>query len=167
MSLLPAGLRLYRLLLFLYPREFRRAYGEEMCLLFREMCVQARHRSGLVGVVSFWLEAICDVLWSVFLLHRERVAVSALASALAILVYGVALLLIEPRVSCASDHAQSGPLAFGIGVQGTLLTLALGWMCVFCCFLFFPGGSREAVVLNLVEPTEAAGRSSTRVYLGA
>jgi putative ABC transport system permease protein len=47
--------RVYRWLLRSYPREFRDEYGEEMVLLFRERCGEARLRS--------WLQAAGDLLF--------------------------------------------------------------------------------------------------------
>ena len=96
------------------------------------------------------MEAFADLLWNAFLLHRERVAVSALASASATLLYAIPLLLIEPRVSCASCLSQTSPLAFGIGVQGVLSTFAFGWICVLCGFLLFPRARpASSLILNL------------------
>jgi len=168
MRLLPTGFFLYRLLLLLYPGEFRRNYAEEMHLLFREMCLQEWHRRGWAGLLSFWWEALFDLLWSVFLLHRERAAVAALASASATLTYGIALLMIEPGLSYVAGHPPQAPAAFGLAVPGMLQTFVVGWMCVLCGLLFFPRTNRATVVvLSLAEPLEAFTGSNTRDHLDA
>jgi predicted permease len=50
-------MRLYRLLLRLYPASFRAEYGTEMCALFAHRC---RTANGLAAVASLWLEALRD-----------------------------------------------------------------------------------------------------------
>lgn len=61
-------MRLYRLLLHLYPRSFRAEYGEEMCHVFSE---RLRRASGAFAVVAFWLEAPFDVLANALRVHWD------------------------------------------------------------------------------------------------
>ena len=51
---------LVRLLLALYPRVFRRAYGREMAQLFELQRSEARYR-GLCGATRFWVDLTLDV----------------------------------------------------------------------------------------------------------
>lgn len=51
-------MRLYRLLLHLYPTSFRNEYGEEMCRLFE----QRRRSASILARVGLWLEALRDAV---------------------------------------------------------------------------------------------------------
>lgn len=52
------SLRLFRMLLVLYPRAFRRDYGREMTLVFRDTCRQV----GSAGILELWLTTVLDLL---------------------------------------------------------------------------------------------------------
>lgn len=56
------GSRLYALLLYLYPRSFRREYGESMLQLFND---QRRAVSGAGGNAMLWLKTLRDLVQSV------------------------------------------------------------------------------------------------------
>lgn len=58
--------RVYGLLLFAYPAEFRRKFGDQMLQVFRD-CYRAEARSG--SVPSFWLRTLVDL---VFTAAKER-----------------------------------------------------------------------------------------------
>jgi hypothetical protein len=60
--------RIYMVLLHLYPRAHRRAYGPLMLQTFRDEVREALATSGSLGI-GFWLEALADVVHSVW---RER-----------------------------------------------------------------------------------------------
>ncbi len=62
------GLRLFRLLLLLYPREFRQAYREQLIQAFLAQRSEARYR-GLVGTVRFGSEILVDTVSSAFRRH--------------------------------------------------------------------------------------------------
>ena len=55
---------MYRLLLLLYPRGFRRRYGAEMAQDFDRLLEQARTEHGLPGAVGLWLGTAKDTLVS-------------------------------------------------------------------------------------------------------
>jgi len=59
-------LRSYRVLLWLYPRWFRREYGEDLLQAFRD---ELRDRGPFRG----WLRVIADLLVSIPTQHREAV----------------------------------------------------------------------------------------------
>ena len=61
--------RLYRIILLLYPSDFRQSYGEEMALLFRERYVGTVARGGVLGL--FWCRTAIDVACSAIPLHLE------------------------------------------------------------------------------------------------
>ena len=54
--------RIYRVLLGMYPREFRQRFGPDMVDFFRDRRRAARQTAGTLGVVRVWLHAIADVL---------------------------------------------------------------------------------------------------------
>lgn len=56
--------RLYSALLFLYPKEFRFAYGQQMCLAFRDACRAAYHQNGASGLLALWLPTLLDLFKS-------------------------------------------------------------------------------------------------------
>jgi len=56
------GSRLYALLLYVYPRSFRREYGESMLQLFND---QRRAVSGAGGNAMLWLKTLRDLVQSV------------------------------------------------------------------------------------------------------
>jgi len=62
----PPRLRGYRVLLRLYPRWFRREYGEDLLQAFRD---ELRDR----GAVRGWLRVIADLFVSIPAQHREAV----------------------------------------------------------------------------------------------
>ena len=63
-----ASLRLYRLLLWLYPAAFRRAWGADMAQVFGDLCAQAWRQRGLLAL---WTATLADLAAS---LPREHLA---------------------------------------------------------------------------------------------
>lgn len=55
---------LYRALLYLYPKKFRAAYGEQMCLTFRDVCRVVYRRKGAGGLLALWLPTLLDLFKS-------------------------------------------------------------------------------------------------------
>jgi hypothetical protein len=56
--------QLYAALLYLYPEEFRAAYGQQMRLTFRDVCRVAYHQNGMGGLLALWLPTLLDLLKS-------------------------------------------------------------------------------------------------------
>src|SRR5262245_41357398 len=56
--------RLYRALLYLYPKEFRAACSQQMRLTFRDACRVAYHQYGSVGLLALWLPTLLDLFKS-------------------------------------------------------------------------------------------------------
>ncbi len=65
------SVRIYRLLLRLYPRSFRREFGSEMRRLFEEIAGDAVERRGWIGLALMWSRILLDTASAV---PRERVA---------------------------------------------------------------------------------------------
>ena len=57
-----ASLYLYRALLSLHPRAFRRAYGDAIVQVFADECRDAHRAAGAGGVVRLWLPEFGDLL---------------------------------------------------------------------------------------------------------
>ena len=56
--------RLYGALLYLYPKKFRAAYGQQMRLTFRAACQVAYRQNGAGGLLALWLPTLFDLLKS-------------------------------------------------------------------------------------------------------
>lgn len=65
------SIRIYRLLLRLYPRSFRCEFGSEMRRLFEEIAGDAVERRGWIGLALMWFRILLDTASAV---PRERVA---------------------------------------------------------------------------------------------
>jgi putative ABC transport system permease protein len=61
-------MRLYRLLLRLYPSSFRHEYGAELCRIFAR---RRRDASGPPAVAAFWLATIADVVFNAGRVHFD------------------------------------------------------------------------------------------------
>lgn len=64
----PAGIRwpvrAYRQLLKLFPAEFRRTYGDQMLIAFRDRARDLRHQADLIGLAMWYSYALWDLLKS-------------------------------------------------------------------------------------------------------
>ena len=54
--------RLYRLLLAIYPADFRREYGREMQQVFCDLCRDELRRNGKLGLLRLWLRTLADLI---------------------------------------------------------------------------------------------------------
>ena len=63
--------RIYRLLLLLYPRSFRRDFGAEMMKLFEDIAGNAVDHRGSIGLFLTWYDTLLDTASSA---SRERFA---------------------------------------------------------------------------------------------
>jgi hypothetical protein len=94
--------RLYAALLAAYPREFRRAYGREMLLVFSERCRDESRAKGRAGVARVWGETLSDLARTAAREHAEAAARGSVMMrtlrtvALALLAYAFALLVAAP-----------------------------------------------------------------------
>jgi hypothetical protein len=59
--MLSASLRLYTLLLLIYPRSFRREYGELMVQLFRDLMRDGIRQRGCLGVIKVWWRVVAEL----------------------------------------------------------------------------------------------------------
>lgn len=68
------SLYVYRLLLRVYPRAFRRDYGAEMTQAFCDLARDAQLTHGAAGLLRVWLCVIPDVAQSAFTQHCESLS---------------------------------------------------------------------------------------------
>ena len=59
--MLSASLRLYTLLLLIYPGSFRREYGELMVQLFRDLMRDGIRQRGCLGLIKVWWRVVVEV----------------------------------------------------------------------------------------------------------
>ena len=59
--------RLYRLLLYAYPKAFRSAYGPRMAQLLRDRCRNTLQQRGLLGLVPLCFALLYDLAINTFL----------------------------------------------------------------------------------------------------
>jgi hypothetical protein len=59
--MLSASLRLYTLLLLIYPGSFRREYGELMIQLFRDLMRDGIRQRGCLGVIKVWWRVVAEL----------------------------------------------------------------------------------------------------------
>ncbi|MCW5875345.1 MAG: hypothetical protein KIS85_00560 [Anaerolineales bacterium] len=69
-TLLKASQKAFVLLLRLYPRRFRQAYGAGMAQVFRDCCREVLKEAGIRGLAGLWLAALPDLFKTAF---EERV----------------------------------------------------------------------------------------------
>lgn len=66
------SVRLYELLLVVYPRPFRNEYGRHMLQVFRDCSLRVHKEEGFVGLISLWALTLLDWLRSVVEQHLEK-----------------------------------------------------------------------------------------------
>ncbi|GHO92526.1 hypothetical protein KSF_025740 [Reticulibacter mediterranei] len=65
--------RLYSLLLYVYPKQFRQKYSWEMIQTFRDCCRDSFERCGGWGLVKWWLFILYDLIMTAILEHLKAV----------------------------------------------------------------------------------------------
>jgi hypothetical protein len=128
--------RLFHLLLFAYPREFRHEYGSQMTQLFRD-CYRDQSIRRATGLGVLWLNTVSDLFVSVPREHLERLrrensvmrnpqrTVLALGTCLAIIV-GAYLL-----VSYGKSHQVPSILFFGRTLDALVTAGVVGNLFIF------------------------------------
>ncbi len=121
----------YRLLLRLYPGDFRRLYGDEMVDVFRCCRDRARHRGGRAG---FWLATTYDLVSNALLLRLSRLGSNIGGRSLAIvpaagsgtLAAGVCCAAV-----CCTGHAA---LLGSLGIAGGAVVMAAAGLWLVALF---------------------------------
>lgn len=63
--------RVFRVLLLLYPPSFRREFGESMVQVLRDTSLDTYREHGLPGLADVWVTVLADHFSSIFREHRE------------------------------------------------------------------------------------------------
>ena len=71
-ALIRVSIRVYRVLLRLYPRQHRLEYGEMMVDLFDDMCRTTYHQHQSIGIIKLWLRTLKDTAIAAIIEHTER-----------------------------------------------------------------------------------------------
>lgn len=66
------SIAIYRVLLLVYPTEFLRQYGKPMLQVFRDDCLRALRRRGLLGLLALWGKISYDLLTTSIEEHMDR-----------------------------------------------------------------------------------------------
>jgi hypothetical protein len=90
-ALLALSASLFRALLLIYPRAFRREFGPDMAQVFRAQCRQTRAERGAFGVLGLWLLAMGDL--SITAIQEQFSQESPMSRSQFVRVAGVAALL--------------------------------------------------------------------------
>jgi|GEM_PF-2643319 hypothetical protein len=114
------ALQFYRLLLTLYPRAFRAAFGAQMLQTFLDQYADVEASEGAVGL-AFWLFLLADEARSIAEQHRRASAARlALAAALFLPLFAVFYAALV-RVSLALPHPPVSGAGFLLALAGLLL----------------------------------------------
>jgi hypothetical protein len=128
--------RIFHLLLFAYPREFRHEYGSQMTQLFRD-CYREQTNRSAAGLWVLWLHTVSDLFVSAPREHLERLrressvmtnpqrTVMTVGACLAIIV--VAFLLL----SYGRSHQVTSILFFGKALDALVTAGLLGNLIIF------------------------------------
>jgi hypothetical protein len=106
--LITVSYRVYRVLLAAYPRQFRRAYRDEVSQLFRDCCREAQHRRGTRGVLYIWGRALLDLGVNVPREHIVQLTTRQVPP-------------VEQTRSCSSCYSEVGPEWTVCKICGTVL----------------------------------------------
>ncbi len=68
----PFSIFLYRMLLLIYPSEFRREYGEPMLQIFGDCCRKTLRQTGPVGMLQLYGRTLLDTVQTAIEQHTQR-----------------------------------------------------------------------------------------------
>lgn len=106
---LRASDRLYRFALYLYPRDFRRVYGELMRQAFHDVCREAYKRGGKRSLGMVWAQTCGDLLTSAAVEHFESFRRERQMTRKSLITWGVVVLfsLITGYVNLNASEVQA------------------------------------------------------------
>ena len=122
--------RLYWALLYLYPKQFRAAYGQQMRQTFRDACRAAYGQNGAGGLLALWLPTLLDLFKSA-LEERARQGEITMSKARLIALAGPLTILVGSVWLVASI----GDLVLRTGLPNAELFVALWSIPFFLCFV--------------------------------
>ncbi|HET9111439.1 MAG TPA: hypothetical protein VFN78_11480 [Ktedonobacterales bacterium] len=163
------SLAVFRTLLLLYPARFRRVYGQQMALTFRDACRDAVRQRGLGGLAQVWRMTLGDLIMTAISERLEQdMSRTSLAlyrtSGLAGLI-GIGAWILEPVITsvvAALSHMPGAdvPLSATMLVTTGWLFFVVGfiglyaWLAKRCgALIWLPGLALIAILLVLVVAT--------------
>lgn len=66
------SVRIYQVLLFVYPTKFQQEYGPQMLQVFRDCCLRAFRQNGTNGMLKLWAITFFDFLHSMVEEHLQK-----------------------------------------------------------------------------------------------
>ena len=132
--------RVYRVLLLVYPREFRDSYGPQMTQVFGDLCREEKRRSGASGLMVVWVRTLPDLVATAFVERVRANEKEPIMQDRRLAVIGFVLLL--------------APLYF---VSASLLKYGLGVGLLFDPLEAFLSVEGRRVVFNVVSPVVFLG----------
>jgi len=125
--------RLYGLLLFAYPREFRREFGDQMLQVFRD-CYRAEANSR--SLVSFWLRTLVDLVVTATKERtdssgREGVFMNRRSDAIALVGSFAIIIVALMLLSFLRRNGGSFFLLFGYALDALIVSGVIGNLIVF------------------------------------
>ncbi len=129
-----SSVSIYRLLLRIYPRDFRDAYADEMAQAFRDMS-----RDWEESPMAFWAHVVHDTLVSGLAERRDKMNRQTLGVLAAAAAVGVAIAWVDSRPNWDDTGISAGALLLSSAVFGAaaprtpwLWALAVGlWIPLF------------------------------------
>lgn len=123
-------LRLYRLCLRLYPPQFRKQYGGEMTLFFRD-CLRDARQAGYQELMKLWLRLAMDIAVSAPRAHLEELkmttAPSRTAQIGAVFAMVCAVLLVGNLLGIGRLDSAESPFGWFLPAL-----LPVGWFIMLC-----------------------------------
>ena len=66
------SVRVYQLLLKMYPSKFQQEYGPQMVQVFHDCCMRTFHQGGTNGMVKLWAVTLLDLIQSMLSEHSQK-----------------------------------------------------------------------------------------------
>lgn len=122
---------LYGVLLRLYPKRFRTAYGQQMRQTFRDACRVAYRQNGGGGVLALWLPTLLDLVKSALEERAQQGEITMFKARLVTLAGPLTMLVgVLWLMACVGDFV------FRLGAEGN--EAFLGLVAIPFFFSFFP-----------------------------
>ena len=128
-NLIRRSIRLYGLLVCLYPSGFRHAYGESMQNVFAQWLEDQAATNGLRGIIQVWRATLCDFFSTLF---REHIDTCTITPTLAIRALIACLLPVGAYVVLLRYLPGGVPILatwFTLMAIGMIRARARGWPC--------------------------------------
>lgn len=163
------SLAVYRTLLLLYPARFRRVYGQQMALVFRDACRDAIRQRGVAGIARVWRMTLGDLIVTAISerleqdMSRTSLALyrtSGLISLVGVVAWILGPIVIAISLALVNMTGATPPLSVMLLVPMGWLFFAVSfiglyaWLAQRCgALVWLPGAAVIAILLVLVVAT--------------